>query len=462
MLRRHFISFGARTAASAALTVGFATSALATPWVLELVDAPFDVGGQSSVAADALGRPSIAYTNSSSIDLKFAWRGDSTWTNETVDAAGDVGGPVSLALDAQGSPRISYHDGTNVDLKYASKSAAGWTLETVDAPGNVGLDSSIELDAQGNPRISYALFMLGPLNADLKYAAKAGGVWNVETVVSQGVVGEYTSLELDAQGNPRITYFDRDNGNVWYAAKNGGIWTFEIVETQGGAFVTSLALDPMGNPHVCYYSSVNEDLRYAVKSGGIWIRETVEAMAGTGINLGLELAVDAQGKPHIGHFDNKTTDLEYAVKSGGLWRFEVVDSSRGWFPSFTLDAQSNPHFSYYSLSNGNLRYAGVPPSLTNVPQPGAAPTLLLSLPWPNPASTNGALSMRVDLPRSEQLTLEMFDVSGRRVAAMPAAFHEAGQRVITWRPPNTPPGVYVLQMRTDSGLRAASRWTQIR
>src|SRR5262249_34898063 len=52
-------------------------------------------------------------------------------------------------------PRISYYDTTNFDLKYASKSGAVWTLEIVDAPGNLGAYTSIALDAQGNPRISY-------------------------------------------------------------------------------------------------------------------------------------------------------------------------------------------------------------------------------------------------------------------------------------------------------------------
>jgi hypothetical protein len=453
-------SFGLGLAALVACGAA-AGSAQATTWTLELVDAPFNVGQESSIAADATGKPSIAYTDASNVDLKFGRRTDPGWSTETVDALGNVGGMPSLTLDGQGNPRISYYDGTNLDLKYASKSGGVWTLETVDAPGDVGLDTSIELDAQGNPRISYLAAIVSAFNGDLKYAAKNGGVWTTETVHSAGAAGEYTSLELDAQGNPRITYFDRDNWAVLYAAKSGGVWTFDVVEVGGGGFVTSLALDPMGNPHVSYYWG-DEEMRYAVKSGGVWIRETVEAMAGTGFNLGLELDVDAQGRPHLGYQDNKTGDLEYAVKSGGAWVAEVVDSTRGWYPSFTLDPLGNPHLSYYALSNDNLRYAGVPPSVTSVPQPGMGPALRLSLPWPNPAPTNGALSMRVDLPQSEKLTLEMFDVSGRRVATMPAAFREAGSQVISWEPPATAPGVYVLEMRTDSGLRATTRWTRMR
>ena len=42
-------------------------------------------------------------------------------------------------------PHISYYDSTNGDLKYAAKSGGSWTLETVDAPGDVGRYTSLVL-----------------------------------------------------------------------------------------------------------------------------------------------------------------------------------------------------------------------------------------------------------------------------------------------------------------------------
>jgi len=38
---------------------------------------------------------------------------------------------------------------------------------------------------------------------------------------------------------------------------------------------TSLALDPDGNPHISFVDESNEDLRYAVKYGETWFPETV-------------------------------------------------------------------------------------------------------------------------------------------------------------------------------------------
>ena len=74
-----------------------------------------------------------------------------TWEVETVDitdgwALGGLG-YTSIALDASGNPHISYHDGYNNDLKYAAFNGSIWDVNTVDSEGNVGAYTSIALDA---------------------------------------------------------------------------------------------------------------------------------------------------------------------------------------------------------------------------------------------------------------------------------------------------------------------------
>ena len=97
--------------------------------------------------------------------------------------------------------------------------ALDWTIQTVDSDGWVGEYTSLALDSSGNPHISYSG------GDDLKYAAFNGSTWTTQTVDSNGEVGWDTSLALDSNGNPSISYWDHTNYDLKYAAFNGSAWT---------------------------------------------------------------------------------------------------------------------------------------------------------------------------------------------------------------------------------------------
>ncbi|MFN7132156.1 MAG: hypothetical protein ACK4N5_08740, partial [Myxococcales bacterium] len=59
------------------------------------------------------------------------------------------------------------------------------------------------------------------------------------------------------------------------------------------------------------------------------------------------------------YYDRTNMDLKYAYFDGAVFRVLVVESNGnvGWNPTLILDANDNPHISYYDVGAKALKYA---------------------------------------------------------------------------------------------------------
>jgi hypothetical protein len=238
----------------------------------------------------------------------------------------------------------------------AGPALADWNIQTVDSTGNLGQNTSIALDADGKPHISYS----DRTNWDVKYAAFNGSTWDISIVDSTGCYD--TSIALDANGYAHISYGDSDNTALKYAAFNGSTWDIETVDSNR-AIWTSIALDANGYPHISYGDSNNDDLKYAAFNGSTWDIETVDD---TRTGLYTSIALDANGKPHISYHHFYGADsgaLKYAAFNGSTWDIETIDgitkNNGRYGTSIAVDADGKPHISYFAAFFGyhDLKYA---------------------------------------------------------------------------------------------------------
>jgi hypothetical protein len=163
----------------------------------------------------------IAYLTFNMPLLKVLHCGDANCTenNEitTVDSVEDVGHYPSLALDSEDNPVISYLDFTNDKLKVLHCGNNTCTVDNSIAligQSNAGYFSSIVLDTNDYPIVSYYDMTHSTINI-LKCGNMACNKGNSILAPDTSVqVGQHTSLQLDINDYPVVSYYDAENGHL--------------------------------------------------------------------------------------------------------------------------------------------------------------------------------------------------------------------------------------------------------
>ena len=86
----------------------------------------------------------------------------------------------------------------------------------------------------------------------------------------------------------------------------------------------------------------------------------------------------------------------------------------------------------------------------------------LGAPRPNPARGAEALIVSLSLQQADDVTLELLDTLGRRVAARPREYLAPGMNRVHWGVIGLAPGRYLLRARTGRGLAVTRSWVVLR
>lgn len=349
-----------------------ANPALAVKWKTEIVDGSGDKGWYSSLALNTSGRPCIAYVNNDTDHLRYTFWTGSAWVFQDIDTSSKAQQPSLFHPQVLlGSPRVTYYDLATASLKYSWRGniapfAWATTPETVDT-GGVGWGSSLVVDENGTPKVSYCDFT----NSKLKYALRGNdGLWLKQSLddacsLMEGV-GE-TSLALDTSGNPRITYW---SGRKLKYAYYDGSWHYQELNSLVGGDVgrgNSLTRDQDSWFHVSYVFCSDTlltscTLKYAHRNLTNWVifNPPIDIAQPNGQTA---IAVDDEGGVHICY--PKDGNLNYAYNSSkgfSTWVTQTVDGGIphvGEFCSLKLDPQGKPRIAYFDRTYLDLKYTQV-------------------------------------------------------------------------------------------------------
>jgi uncharacterized repeat protein (TIGR02543 family) len=265
------------------------------------------------------------------------------WTGEVEDVNS---ANTSVTLDKDKTVQAEFNQTTD---HYCLTS-------TVDSQGNVGNYSSIALDSNDNPHISY----YHTSNDEVRYTWWDGNMWHIEIVDAEMSTDPYMSLALDNTDSPHISY--QKNGSspdLVYARRNGSIWQIQTVDSLASVGQgSSIQIDTQGHPHISYYDNTNDNLKYAYWNGSKWVIETIDDGSFSGGETSLVL--DSADKPHILYSAADTdSGAKYAQKTNGTWDTSTVEVGNDFDVtiSLTLDSSDNPHIFGDNKNANTLRYA---------------------------------------------------------------------------------------------------------
>src|SRR6056297_3681871 len=202
-------------------------------------------------------------------------------------------------------------------------------IETVDEGSTQGYHSSLVIDEEGKPHISFT----ESGSKFLKYAYFDGDEWVTENVVEGSSYINQTSIALDSEGYPCIAFQSGiyPESSVIFTSFNGSTWeTVTVDQGHSGTGTTlSLAFDNNGDPGIAYVYYDQESssvLRFAKRENGSWFPDTVNSNDNFHSNK-CTLAFSSTGLPFIGYgFFTDTDNYGDDCKMYYSW----LDETEGW------------------------------------------------------------------------------------------------------------------------------------
>lgn len=228
--------------------------------------------------------------------------------------------------------------------------ATAFLTEVVD-PSPSASGTSLALDAQGRPHITYSL------GNSLRHTYRTTGGWISETIPGVAYAGR-RSFAIGPAGEPIVSYWSL-SGSLNLATKTGGTWTSEVVHSYGG-IVDALTLDAAGSVHLLSYLG-NGSLVHSHRVEGAWVNQAITSTGGQP-PLDMDIRIDSQARPHIAAEQFYGRQVFHSYEVGADWVQEVIDETPpGAQPthsvSLALDSLDRPVVAFTDAAANTLKFA---------------------------------------------------------------------------------------------------------
>lgn len=433
-----------------------------------------NAGRHSSMAVKDASHVGLLYLGSGALQAKLwsdAGASDAVVNDFTSFTHRQFGVAPSLAFGPDGVAHAAYvtlftgsatdsvmQPSTTQYVRYARKDPAGWSFKTVAEVGAMYGDCSIALDASGLPWIAYNRGNVGGYRLGVKHL-EADGSWS-----DYGPYGAFPAhdahIVVDGTGTPWLSLVDHNRRML--------IAMFDSTERRfygqwaalGVVGPTALSVGPDGVPEIAYTTAGTTAgfhrlfFKRMVLTEETWTYDFVpEQIDNSPVAVtGLSMALDGQ-KSCVAYTANgvlreavrnapqawSVSDVDRSHDAQGPVGYGVTSSGDRWY-SFWDGTAQNLRIDRHHPDNGSGGGGDIDP-------PPMLPAI--SLHNANPLSIHGTLLFSLRFARPALLSLDLFDVSGRRVASRTPERMAAGERSVQWRPGRVVPGMYFVRAGID-------------
>jgi hypothetical protein len=323
-----------------------------------------------------------------------------------------------------------------VVLRSANSGAAGTFIGAttgIDAADRSNWSTPLTLDPSG-PAFPNTRLYLGTnrlyrsTNGASSWSVVSPDLTNGATGSGGAVYGTITTVAV-APSRSSVVYAGTDDGRLWVTPDNGTTWN-DIGAGLPDRWVTRITVDP-----------TNDAIAYATLSGLRWheplahvFRTTNRGATWTDVSGNLPdapanaIVVDPRNRnvlyvaTDIGVFASTSSGGQWIVLGSGMPVGTVVTDLR---------FLASPTPTLYAATYGRSAYSiDLNAALADVPPPSPAPRVELAEPRPNPWKNTTTIDFTLTEARS--VTVEILDVSGRRVTTLAHGNYAAGPHGISW------------------------------
>jgi hypothetical protein len=477
-----------------------------TSWSRHVVDGDFD-GAVCVYAADVDSDDDLDVLGAADGADDITWWENTdgsggSWTEHTVDGDFDMAETVHAAdMDSDGDLDVLGACWGADDITWwenTDGAGTSWTEHTVDGEFDGAWSvHAADLDADGDNDVLGAAFVADDLtwweNAD-----GAGTSWTEHTLYGDFDNAKAVSAaDVDGDGDVDALGAAYDHGLIWFEAAGfvetgeltgsildtgaepgwGSIvWDCEVPEDSALTVEVRASDDPgdMGDWHAVASSGddlgdyLDDYLRYFqyrltlgsddFRASPLFREITVEWTDASGVAL-VSLAAGSVDEGVLvrwrltGDFPAGMLVLRGAdgetpapIHDGAL-----PGAATRWLDRDAYDASDKGlkplvYWLEVTEADGSVIRFGPTEAVT---VSGAKPELLLYAAYPNPA--RDTINFVYSLPAEGSVELCVYDLSGRRVAALVDAEQAAGRHEVAWDCAEIPSGVYLYSLETDSG-----------